>query len=136
MPRSKLISFVPLLLLAAVVGSAAVPKPLDPLYVAPHIYERVLETAMYPNATFKLTGMEGFPTGYTDGQEASFQLLGDLPRRGALSATSLDSLDMSGWVGAIPRRGGEDAPGRPDDRNLPLLVPPVLAAPLIASASA
>ena len=43
MPRNKLISFVPLLLLAAVVGSAAVPKPLDPLNVAPHIYERVFE---------------------------------------------------------------------------------------------
>jgi hypothetical protein len=43
MSGSKLISIVPLLLLAAVVGSAAVPKPLDPLFVAPHIYEQVLE---------------------------------------------------------------------------------------------
>jgi hypothetical protein len=43
MPGNKLISFVPLLVLAAVVGSAAVPKPLDPLYVAPHIYELVFE---------------------------------------------------------------------------------------------
>jgi hypothetical protein len=37
MPANKLISTVPLLLLAAVVG-AAVPKPLDPIRVAPHIY--------------------------------------------------------------------------------------------------
>ena len=37
MPVNKVISVVPLLLLAAVVG-AAVPKPLDPLKVAPHIY--------------------------------------------------------------------------------------------------
>ena len=37
MPANKVISTVPLLLLAAVVG-AAVPKPLDPLMVAPHIY--------------------------------------------------------------------------------------------------
>lgn len=34
----NLVAFVPTLLLAAVVG-AAVPKPLDPLMVAPHIYE-------------------------------------------------------------------------------------------------
>ena len=33
----KVIAIVPLLLLAAVVG-AAVPKPLDPLRAAPHIY--------------------------------------------------------------------------------------------------
>ena len=37
MPVNKVISVVPLLLLAAVVG-AAVPRPLDPLKVAPHIY--------------------------------------------------------------------------------------------------
>jgi len=37
MPANKLISTVPLLLLAVVVG-AAVPKPLDPIKVAPHIY--------------------------------------------------------------------------------------------------
>lgn len=34
----NLASLLPILLLAAVVG-AAVPKPLDPLQVAPHIYE-------------------------------------------------------------------------------------------------
>ncbi len=37
MPVNKVISVVPLLLLAAVVG-AAVPKPLDPVKAAPHIY--------------------------------------------------------------------------------------------------
>ena len=37
MPVNKVISVVPLLLLAAIVG-AAVPRPLDPLKVAPHIY--------------------------------------------------------------------------------------------------
>lgn len=42
MPANKLFSILPLLLLAAVVG-AAVPKPLDPLRVAPHIYELVFE---------------------------------------------------------------------------------------------
>lgn len=42
MPANKLLSIVPLLLLAAVVG-AAVPKPLDPLQVAPHIYKLVFE---------------------------------------------------------------------------------------------
>jgi len=42
MPVKKLLSILPLLLLAAVVG-AAVPKPLDPLRVAPHIYELVFE---------------------------------------------------------------------------------------------
>ncbi|MGB5335438.1 MAG: hypothetical protein WBN07_07445 [Woeseiaceae bacterium] len=36
------ISILPLLLLAAVVG-AAVPMPLDPVRVAPHIYELVFE---------------------------------------------------------------------------------------------
>jgi hypothetical protein len=39
---SKLLSLVPLLLLAAVVG-AAVPKPLDPLRVAPHIFSLEFE---------------------------------------------------------------------------------------------
>ena len=42
MSANKLISILPLLLLAAVVG-AAVPKPLDPLTVAPHIYELEFE---------------------------------------------------------------------------------------------
>jgi len=42
MPVNKLLSVVPMLLLAAVVG-AAVPKPLDPLQVAPHIYKLVFE---------------------------------------------------------------------------------------------
>lgn len=42
MPVNKVLSILPLLLLAAVVG-AAVPKPLDPVRVAPHIYELVLE---------------------------------------------------------------------------------------------
>lgn len=37
MPVNKLISVLPLLLLAAVVA-AAVPRALDPLSVAPHIY--------------------------------------------------------------------------------------------------
>lgn len=37
MTANRVISVTPLLLLAAVVG-AAVPKPLDPLRVAPHIY--------------------------------------------------------------------------------------------------
>jgi hypothetical protein len=40
--KQKLISLVPLLLLAAVVG-AAVPTPLDPVRVAPHIYELEFE---------------------------------------------------------------------------------------------
>ncbi len=43
MPISKIVSIVPLLLLAAVVGAAAVPKPLDPLRAAPHIYELEFE---------------------------------------------------------------------------------------------
>ena len=42
MAVNKIISIVPLLLLAVVVG-AAVPKPLDPVRVAPHIYELVFE---------------------------------------------------------------------------------------------
>ncbi len=42
MTTMKLASFLPTLLLAAVVG-AAVPKPLDPLMVAPHLYELVFE---------------------------------------------------------------------------------------------
>ncbi len=42
MTSQKLLPFIPLLLLAAVVG-AAVPTPLDPVKVAPHIYELVLE---------------------------------------------------------------------------------------------
>ncbi len=42
MPASKLLSIVPTLLLAAVVA-AAVPKPLDPMQVAPHIYKLVFE---------------------------------------------------------------------------------------------
>ena len=42
MPANKLLSVVPMLLLAAVVG-AAVPRPLDPVLVAPHIYELVFQ---------------------------------------------------------------------------------------------
>ena len=42
MTSNKLISVVPLLLLAAVVG-ATVPVPLDPVKVAPHIYELQFE---------------------------------------------------------------------------------------------
>ena len=42
MPANKLLSIAPMLLLAAFVG-AAVPKPLDPVMVAPHIYELVFE---------------------------------------------------------------------------------------------
>ncbi len=42
MPANKLLSIVPMLLLAAVVG-AAVPKPLDPVLVAPHMYELVFK---------------------------------------------------------------------------------------------
>ena len=42
MSANKLISILPLLLLAAVVG-ATVPAPLDPLKVAPHIYELEFE---------------------------------------------------------------------------------------------
>ena len=42
MAANKLLSIVPVLLLAAVVG-AAVPKPLDPVLVAPHMYELVFE---------------------------------------------------------------------------------------------
>ena len=38
MTKQKLLSVLPLLLLAAVVG-AAVPTPLDPVKVAPHIYQ-------------------------------------------------------------------------------------------------
>jgi len=38
----RLLSVVPLILLAAVVG-AAVPTPLDPVKVAPHIYELEFE---------------------------------------------------------------------------------------------
>ncbi len=38
MSMHKLLTLVPLALLAAVVGSAAVPKALDPVAVAPHIY--------------------------------------------------------------------------------------------------
>jgi hypothetical protein len=42
MSASKLLSIAPMLLLAAVVG-AAVPKPLDPILVAPHMYELVFK---------------------------------------------------------------------------------------------
>jgi len=42
MKQLKLITLLPTVLLAAVVG-AAVPKPLDPLMVAPHIYELAFE---------------------------------------------------------------------------------------------
>ena len=42
MTSQKLLSVVPLLLLAAVVA-AAVPSPLDPIRVAPHIYELEFE---------------------------------------------------------------------------------------------
>jgi len=42
MRASQLVSLLPLLLLAAVVA-AAVPTPLDPIRVAPHIYQLELE---------------------------------------------------------------------------------------------
>jgi len=42
MPANRLLSIVPMLLLAAVVG-AAVPRPLDPVLVAPHMYELVFK---------------------------------------------------------------------------------------------
>lgn len=41
-PGQKLLAVVPMLLLAAIVG-AAVPKPLDPVSVAPHIFELEFE---------------------------------------------------------------------------------------------
>jgi len=43
MRARNIVSLLPLMLLAAVVGSAAVPKPLDPVLVAPHIYSLVFE---------------------------------------------------------------------------------------------
>ncbi len=42
MTSNRILSVVPLLLLAAVVG-ATVPAPLDPVKVAPHIYELQFE---------------------------------------------------------------------------------------------
>lgn len=42
MRKNTIVSVVPMLLLAAVVG-AAVPKPLDPVQVAPHVYELAFE---------------------------------------------------------------------------------------------
>jgi hypothetical protein len=42
MANTKVATLLPTLLLAAVVG-AAVPRPLDPLMVAPHLYELVFE---------------------------------------------------------------------------------------------
>lgn len=42
MAKLKIAALLPTLLLAAVVG-AAVPKPLDPLLVAPHLYEMQFE---------------------------------------------------------------------------------------------
>ncbi|MDE0789996.1 MAG: hypothetical protein OSA87_04740 [Woeseiaceae bacterium] len=42
MTSQKILSVVPLLLLAAVVA-AAVPAPLDPIKIAPHIYELKFE---------------------------------------------------------------------------------------------
>lgn len=42
MTSEKLLAIVPLLLLAAVVASAR-PSPLDPVRVAPHIYQLALE---------------------------------------------------------------------------------------------
>ena len=42
MKKSRPVFLLPVLLLAAVVG-AAVPKPLDPLLVAPHLYELQFE---------------------------------------------------------------------------------------------
>jgi hypothetical protein len=40
---NKSLALLPLLLLAAVVGASTVPRPLDPVFVAPHVYEKVLE---------------------------------------------------------------------------------------------
>ena len=42
MQANKFLAFVPLLLLAAVVG-AAVPAPLDPIKVAPHMFQLEFE---------------------------------------------------------------------------------------------
>jgi polyisoprenoid-binding protein YceI len=49
-----------------------------------------LESATYPLATFVATGIENFPADYADGQEVSFQLLGDLTIRNTTLPATFD----------------------------------------------
>jgi polyisoprenoid-binding protein YceI len=49
-----------------------------------------LESSTYPLATFVATGMENFPADYADGQEVSFQLLGDLTIRNTTLPATFD----------------------------------------------
>jgi polyisoprenoid-binding protein YceI len=44
----------------------------------------------YPVATFKATGIEGAPAAYTEGQEASFKLVGDLTVREVTKPATFD----------------------------------------------
>lgn len=54
------------------------------------IREQSLESDTYPIATFVASGMEGFPAGYSEGEEVNFTLLGDLTVRETTQPASFD----------------------------------------------
>jgi polyisoprenoid-binding protein YceI len=55
-----------------------------------YLYENVLETGEFPLATFIVTGTQGLEGPLTDGQEVSFQLVGDLTIHGVTNEATWD----------------------------------------------
>lgn len=54
------------------------------------IRDNALESNTYPLATFVATAVEGAPASYTDGEEVTFQLLGDLTVREITQPVTFD----------------------------------------------
>jgi polyisoprenoid-binding protein YceI len=54
-----------------------------------YLYDNVLETGEFPLATFIVTGISGLDGGLVDGQEVTFQLIGDRFRHHHLHARSV-----------------------------------------------
>lgn len=71
------------------------------------IRERFLQSQVYPEARFVVTGVEGFPENYQPGQEASFRLLGDLTIREVTQPATFDvtaTLDGDALAGTATTR--------------------------------
>lgn len=54
------------------------------------IREKFLQSAQHPQATFVITGFEGFPENYQVGEEVSFELVGDMTIREVTQPLSFD----------------------------------------------
>ncbi len=66
------------------------------------IRDRWLESARFPIATFTPTAISGLPTSYTDGEEVTLQITGDLTVR---ETTQPVTFDVSGQIEGDTMRG-------------------------------